>query len=106
MGRLALRFIMQSQRPPIMETKFTKGPWSIEYDERERYGTVIVSNSTVADICYRVTSEANARLIAAAPELLEALIEAREQLQGYASAAGEYYNSPMINAAIAKATGE
>ena len=50
---------------------------------------------------------ADARLIAAAPELLEALIDARKQLEAYEEALnGEDYNSPRINAAIAKATGE
>jgi hypothetical protein len=53
-----------------------------------------------------VEESANARLIAAAPELLEALIDARKQLQDYEEALnGEDYNSPSINAAIAKATG-
>ena len=45
---------------------------------------------------------ANARLIAAAPELLEALQQAEEWLTGWASA--EPYLS-VIRAAIAKATG-
>jgi len=38
--------------------------------------------------------------------LLEALIDARDQLGGYEMAAnGEYYNDIRINAAITKATG-
>jgi hypothetical protein len=56
--------------------------------------------------CEHPEQEANARLIAAAPELLEALLDAREQLRAYEQdASGEDYNSPSINAAIAKATG-
>ena len=51
--------------------------------------------------------EANARLIAAAPDLLEALKEAREMLEWYETAlTQEDFNSPKINAAISKATGE
>lgn len=47
---------------------------------------------------------ANAHLISAAPELLEALIEARSQLEAYESErTGEHYNNLQINAAIAKA---
>jgi hypothetical protein len=52
-------------------------------------------------------NETNMRLISAAPELLEALLDARKQLEQYEEALnGEDYNSPRINAAIAKATGE
>ncbi len=50
---------------------------------------------------------ANARLIASAPDLLEALVYAREQLEAYEhDASGETYNNLKINAAIARATGE
>ena len=47
-------------------------------------------------------NEANARLIAAAPELLEALIDCREALR-QAGAVGEL---SVVDAAIAKARGE
>lgn len=46
-------------------------------------------------------------IMEAGPDLLEALIEARNQLEKYELAdSGEDYNSPLINAAIAKARGE
>lgn len=49
---------------------------------------------------------ANARLIAAAPEMLAALIDAKRQLEIYEQeATGETFNDLEINAAIAKATG-
>jgi hypothetical protein len=52
-------------------------------------------------------TEANAKLIAAAPDLLAALIEARTQLEAFQQeATGEDYNSLQINAAIAKAIGQ
>jgi hypothetical protein len=52
------------------------------------------------------SSEANARLIAAAPDLLAALKSARAQLESYEEArSGESYNDTQINAAIAKAEG-
>lgn len=50
---------------------------------------------------------ANARLIAAAPDLLHELIKARAELEAYElEATGEGYNNPALNAAISKATGE
>ena len=49
---------------------------------------------------------AKTRVRDAAPYLLAALIEAREQLEAYElERSGEKYNSVQINAAIAKATG-
>lgn len=64
----------------MTETKHTPGPWSFEMQE---FGAVIVSDgsSIATAFASKVISgaelpmEANARLIAAAPDLLEALKE-------------------------------
>ena len=62
----------------------TKGPW-IQMDDN---------------------TEANSRLIAAAPELLEALIEAYNIFDNYPEIAREMIGTyEVINQAIAKATG-
>lgn len=52
-------------------------------------------------------AEEAARLIASAPELLEALINARKELEDICADNGlDLYNNLTLNAAIAKATGE
>ena len=100
----------------------TPGPWSISQsrglysgEARNLYtvsgacGTICTTpNPSVAD------NAANARLIAAAPELLAALREARDELYAHADANGELDGSGRIchdlvglcDAAIARATGE
>ena len=89
-----------------METKHTPGPWAIEYrtDGQSTYSPRICAGEQDAE--FKAKAEANARLIAAAPELLEALdglcglAELRPgHLQDYKAAVA------AARAAIAKATG-
>lgn len=107
------------------QLRHTPGPWHAEhqciFDEGPPLPTMIRSshgNGTVVDINGGLVPDhlddtisfdeifANAYLIAAAPELLEALIDARRQLEQYEmERTGEHYNNTDINAAIAKATG-
>jgi hypothetical protein len=54
--------------------------------------------------CSREESEANLRLIAAAPDLLAALKDAREWLREYGVGSANLFG--QINSAITKATGE
>lgn len=63
-------------------SEFTKGPWVIDFDDKggNKYGIVVTSDMVHADICQKITSDANARLIAAAPDLLEDLNSARATL--------------------------
>lgn len=92
------------------EIKHTPGPWiATRCDD----GTMMVH--TEGDIVAGIVAfgdrgaldEANARLIATAPDLLEALKAAREMLERYEHAAtGETFNDLQINAAIAKAEGQ
>lgn len=50
--------------------------------------------------------EANARLIASAPELLEMVLEMKAELELIAMEEGaEPYNNPQLNEVLAKATG-
>jgi hypothetical protein len=96
-----------------MSAKHTPGPWTVFSDSRyssclAEVGHLIVSAPhEVHEWQSDDVTAANARLIASAPCLLEALIYAREQLEAYEhDASGETYNNLKINAAIAKATGE
>ena len=89
-------------------TKHTPGPWWID-DRRVADGALQVqaqhrgegSSYCVASVNGWEVPEANARLIAAAPDLLEACLSAENWLESWASA--EPYLS-IIRAAIKKAT--
>jgi hypothetical protein len=93
----------------------TPGPWKLEHDWQEQPGAIIIlsaDNQIVADAwASRVERVANARLIASAPELLEAAQLVTDALTGY-----ETFNSwgnwkillearKELAAAIAKAEG-
>jgi hypothetical protein len=104
--------------------KHTKGEWVVGYGDTVEYGMVFgVGLNTTPDwtvVCvlspaHTVNDQdiANARLIAAAPELLEALKVAEKKLEELENAVSggddEVYVEGAIltaRAAIAKATGE
>ena len=112
-----------------MKPKYTPGPWIVEIDETgDRSGlegTVIIDTSNdrivVAETKYDgedghsngayphiSQAEANARLIAAAPELLEAAKRALDRMEHYADNLGDADSDVIIEQltdAIAKATG-
>ena len=123
----------------MTDTQYTKGPWEAHYNDHywsvyipwERGGKIGRYCQSVADVPNLSDShapewlrkeggfneEANARLIAAAPELLEALKTAREYFDARADAesfpdsAGCHPNEEMvmliaIDAAITKAKGD
>lgn len=81
-----------------MNTKHASGPWT----SREQSGHQFIVESTEGSIAwldrhYSATKEqgmANARLIAAAPELLEALLKAGQQLEGRIR--DEYEGTPEL----------
>lgn len=99
-----------------METKHTPGPWEFSHREgqdkmyrtevfSEEYGGIATCDWTVKQCGNGVIStyrEANARLIAAAPELLDALIE----LDDCGGEIPSWSTRDKVRAAIAKATGE
>ena len=81
----------------MAQTSYTSGPWVLGGCSGRMITTPdgYVGNGFIAD----VDTLANARLIAAAPELLEAL----QDLQARACI---YVNTSKAEAAISKATGE
>ena len=86
-----------------METRFTPGPWRVGYD-----GTVCASDYRSTGICSMLGTlrnksvKADALLIAAAPEMYEALREAREHLR----VDGSRKMGRRIDELLAKARGD
>ena len=87
----------------IKERKYTPGPWAVCQDCNDKYERHI--DLPNADIYIHGELEelsANAQLIAAAPELLEALESLTKTLHDYI---GDADQIDLANSAIAKATG-
>lgn len=87
-----------------MNTQHTPGPWHVNTLETVPH-TIHALRGHVADVSRGTMNEvgadeieANARLIAAAPDLLAAAIEAADTLEG------EGIHAHALRAAIAKAT--
>lgn len=95
-------------------TKHTPGPWTIGRNQAGHNAIWAMNALPIAQIHYVVgDGDANARLIAAAPELLEALNYVLEQSKWGASTATDVDLESRLNnirdevqAAITKATGE
>jgi hypothetical protein len=82
----------------------TQGPWTIENNSiYGNAGMIRPFIASVEDDHRDEETNANARLIAAAPDLLEAADDALADLEGYEFAAETIRK---LRAAIAKATGE
>lgn len=94
-----------------MTAQHTQGPWSVTYDtdiigtendpENECVGTVDVAHVYLRTVPGRTA--ANARLIAAAPDLLEALSLLAAGIEN--SVSDTYLPLKKARAAISKATG-
>lgn len=103
----------------MSDTKFTPGPWGIHSSGRNARDTEL----TRFEIAYgrnsygdgpeggvatlTQTTEANARLIASAPDLYEALIHAQVALADMSLDSPVIRHAlPLVNAALAKARGQ
>jgi len=87
----------------------TKKPWKVtKKKDKHEYLCIVGTNDhgeecPVANVCIVGNEEANARLIAAAPDLLEAMKELFEQCAMIHKYYGENYNQKEADAAISKA---
>ncbi len=89
-----------------MSAAHTPGPWKVGSGNAVQGWTVCIGDSEVLVGGVGIASLANARLIAAAPELLEALLQLKRDGNDFAEWHPKF--SPAIDAiyaAIAKATG-
>ena len=81
----------------------TKGPWESAAREGDDWESVVYVPGTPYEICQCFHSEnideceANARLIAAAPELLEALVLVLPMAKGYAAEHPVGRNQEIVN---------
>jgi len=98
-----------------MSTKHTPGPWTAKHtpeSSNQEYVVMAGPRWQIASVDFvgnSVTEKANARLIAAAPALLEALRALLDEAEQFAKAIPPYSSSEAIasaRAAIKKATGE
>lgn len=89
----------------------TPGPWSLDDNDLRDEAQMVLADRTgcsIADVFLQGRGgecEANARLIAAAPELLDALIRVRDNNRKGVTGAAAREAWAAANAAIAKATG-
>lgn len=99
-----------------MTTKHTPGPWVIHQSTAESWPEILAPNGTVPlariNSTWRGEALANARLIAAAPELLEALGRISDSINGLSGPiptrnTPEFwdYVKTIADEAISKATG-
>jgi hypothetical protein len=98
----------------MTQAKHTPGPWIIDRNGDVNHHSYFVSDFPIAMVSGPLTDKAaNARLIAAAPDLLEALIETSSSLrqcfecdEDAADAYGITEQLKKADSAIAKATGK
>ncbi len=104
----------------MAEAGFTKGPWEVGYLDRNSQRVVKSEHIEIATCWHHSVGsieqemEANARLIAASPTMLDALLIAEYAISEWRKSAGELrgvdcegliYARKIIRAALLKATG-
>jgi hypothetical protein len=87
-----------------MKKQHTPGPWTYEAEETGFAGAIVAKTGWICDFDTD-PSPANARLIAAAPDLLEALIECEYIISHCLFGCDAENITAKARAAIAKTTG-
>ena len=87
----------------MSEPKFTKGPW--KWQDEEEYGIVVHAEHSPIAMVICEEDKANATLIAAAPDMYEALC-AVKQSSLCESCGDDNCDECIINIALRKARGE
>jgi hypothetical protein len=99
---------IENHNREVKTMKHTPGPWEIEGEGQDVVGILAMGhNHFIAKLSGWATEiqDANARLIAAAPDLLEACKVALSIIEAEQEACGIYRaHTEIIRAAIAKAT--
>lgn len=105
MRRLLERGIKMKTQKETSETSYTQGPWkaSLAFRNNEPNIYVVTDGKWGSSSIVETQNEANARLIAAAPELLALLKEARNRMIG--SSPSIVSLAKRTDEAIAKASG-
>lgn len=93
----------------MSDTKFTPGPWKWDGDHIARFDVYQDERGIIATLDpwgHLEETKANARLMAAAPELYESLKLLLADLAGYEAYEKPLYAVDVAIAALAKARGE
>jgi hypothetical protein len=91
-----------AEASPRTRPDWTPGPWSV-YDRGIGFEVVTEDGETINQGFRETFSEADARLISSAPELLEALTQMRREWGAFGKVSGE--TLIQADAAISKAEG-
>lgn len=99
----------------MTKATYTPGPWTALWSKYDEGVVIVQAGMPSMRVLARFDGDgdgpdeqslADARLIAAAPDMLAALKAAREELEQYEQdATGEGYNNPQLNDVISRAEG-
>lgn len=107
MRRCALLWMLQLLKGRTMKTEHTPAPWTIQHGESRRvYLINDKAGHAIGELVYTDTrNPSDAQLIAAAPEMLAALLELMQEVKWGAHKTASTYGFELAKKAIYKAIG-